>query len=145
MVCTREGPFRRGVFVLLFTVLGGTYPQKHIAKFTFWDNFCIFAERCLTFSGLGSFFGRTKPPGAAVGHNSLVLSKRTLLASMAHESTDQTSRRAEIPTPERRRHFASLCGILSGGISGPPACPACPVRTLVRHAGKKCFCFPKSN
>ena len=44
--------------------------------------------------------GQTKPPEAAAGHNTLVLRKKTLLASMAHECTDRTSRRAEIPPPE---------------------------------------------
>ena len=45
-------------------------------------------------------FGRKKPPEAAAGHNTLVLRTKTLLASMAHERTDRTSRRAEIPPPE---------------------------------------------
>ena len=35
-----------------------------------------------------------------MGHNNSVLRKRTLLASMAHEGTEQTSRRAEIPPRE---------------------------------------------
>ena len=39
-------------------------------------------------------------PEAAAGHNTLVLIKKTLYASMAHECTDLTSRRAEIPPPE---------------------------------------------
>ena len=30
-------------------VLGDTYPQRHIIKFTCWGDFCILAERCSTF------------------------------------------------------------------------------------------------
>ena len=41
-----------------------------------------------------------KTPEAAAGHNTLVLKKKTFLASTAHERTDRTSRRAEIPPPE---------------------------------------------
>ena len=52
------------------------------------------------FSGPGPFFGRKKTPEAAAGHDTLVLRTKTLLASMAHECTDRTSRRAEIPPPE---------------------------------------------
>ena len=44
--------------------------------------------------------GWTKPPEAAAGHDTSVLRTKTLLASMAHECTDWTSRRAEIPPPE---------------------------------------------
>ena len=36
-------------FLLLFTVLGDTYPQKHKVKLSFLSNFCILAERCSTF------------------------------------------------------------------------------------------------
>ena len=36
-------------FLLLFIVLGDTYPQKHIVKSTNSRNFCILAERCSTF------------------------------------------------------------------------------------------------
>ena len=36
-------------FLLLFTILGDTYPQKHTVKLTCLGNFCILAERCLTF------------------------------------------------------------------------------------------------
>ena len=43
---------------------------------------------------------------AAAGHSTLVLRKKTILASMAHECTNPKSRRAEIPPPERRRRFA---------------------------------------
>ena len=46
------------------------------------------------------FLGRTKPPEAAAGRDTLVLRAKTLLASMAHGRTDRTSRRAEIPPPE---------------------------------------------
>ena len=35
--------------MLLFTVLGDTYPQKHTVKLTNSRNFCILAERCSTF------------------------------------------------------------------------------------------------
>ena len=36
-------------FLLLFTVLGDTYPQKHTVKLTNSRNFCIWRERCSTF------------------------------------------------------------------------------------------------
>ena len=72
-------------------------------------------------------------PEAAAGHNTLVLRKKTLLASMAHECTDRTSRRAEIPPPEEAAlRAAPLCGLLWWRNLSPPACP---VRTLMRHAG----------
>ena len=88
-------------------------------------------------------------PEAAAGHNTLVLRRRTLLTSMAHECTDRTSRRAEIPPPERgRRRFATLHKGGAAAFGGrpplspmwwrnlsPPARPACPVRALMRHAG----------
>ena len=45
-------------------------------------------------------FWPEKTPDAAAGHNTLVLRKKTLLASMAHECTDRTSQRAETPPPE---------------------------------------------
>ena len=53
-------------------------------------------------SEIGQFIllSQTKPPEAAAGHDTLVLRTKTLLASMAHECTDRTSRRAEIPPPE---------------------------------------------
>ena len=47
-----------------------------------------------------SIWGPEKMPKAAAGHDTLVLRTKTLLASMAHERTDRTSRRAEIPPPE---------------------------------------------
>ena len=87
-------------FLLLCTVLGDTYPQKHTVKHSIassntekYDTF----NKC---SGPGPFFGRKKTPEAAAGHDALVLRTKTLLASMAHERTDRTSRRAEIPPPE---------------------------------------------
>ena len=46
------------------------------------------------------FWGQKKSTEAAAGHNTLVLRTKTLLASMAHERMDLTSRRAEIPPPE---------------------------------------------
>ena len=56
--------------------------------------FCVFVlfSFCLCF--------RDKAPEEAVGHDTSVLRKKPLLASMAHECTDRTSRRAEIPPPE---------------------------------------------
>ena len=42
----------------------------------------------------------TKTSEAAAGHNTLVLRIKTFWASIAHERTDRTSRRAEVPTPE---------------------------------------------
>ena len=49
---------------------------------------------------LTNFWAGKKTPEAAAGHDTLVLRTKTLLASMAHERTDRTSRRAEIPPPE---------------------------------------------
>ena len=86
--------------MLLFTVLGDTYPQKHTVKQSVASSN---TEKYNTFnkkSGPGPFLGRKKTPEAAAGHDTLVLRTKTLLASMAHECTDRTSRRAEIPPPE---------------------------------------------
>ena len=87
------------------------------------------------------FWGRKKPPEAAAGHDTLVLRTKTLLAGMAHGRADRTSRRAEIPPPEeaalraapqRGAAAEALGGLLWWRNLSPPACP---VRTLMRHAG----------
>ena len=52
------------------------------------------------FVGKMFFFWPEKMPEAAARHNTLVLRTKTLLASMARECTDRTSRRAEVPPPE---------------------------------------------
>ena len=39
--------------LLLFTLLGDTYPQKYSVKFTCLRNCCVLAETCSTFSGSG--------------------------------------------------------------------------------------------
>ena len=91
---------RHRSFLSLFIVLGDTYPQKHTVKQSVASSNI---EKYNTFnkcSGPGTFFGRKKTPEAAAGHDTLVLRTKTLLASMAHECTDRTSRRAEIPPPE---------------------------------------------
>ena len=49
-------------FSLYFTVLGDTYPQKHIVKSTKKRNFCILAERYATFS-LSEASGASEPQG----------------------------------------------------------------------------------
>ena len=46
---SRLGFICRRSFLLLFTVLGDTYLQKHLVKLKFKGNFCILAERCITF------------------------------------------------------------------------------------------------
>ena len=86
--------------MLLFILLGDTYPQKQTVKQSVASSNTekyIPLNNC---SGPGPFFGRRKTPDAAAGHDTLVLRTKTLLASMAHESTDRTSRRAEVPPPE---------------------------------------------
>ena len=145
MVCNWKRLFCGGAFLLLLTVLGDTYPQKHIEKFTCWGNLCILAQRCSSFSGPGPIFGQKQTPEAAAGHNILVLRKKTLLASMAHEFTDRTSRRADIPPPEEStkgvRPPSAAAPLLWSGAKrhllwwrnlSPPACP---VRLVMRHAG----------
>ena len=67
---------------------------------TFWTQNRNFLINLTLFKQKGQFLGRKKPPGAAAGHDTLVLRTKTLLAGMAHERTDRTSRRAEIPPPE---------------------------------------------
>ena len=47
-----------------------------------------------------SISGREKNAGGSCGAQHLSFKAKTLLASMAHERTDRTSRRAEIPPPE---------------------------------------------
>ena len=85
--------------------------------------------RCVHFFRPRPIFGPEKSAGGSCGsHDTLVLRTKTLLASMAHECTDRTSRRAEIPPPEestkgggRRRWPPSplwscaKCRLLSGG------------------------------
>ena len=67
---------------------------------TFWIQHRHFLTNLILFKQKGQFWGRKKPPEAAAGHDTLVLRTKTLLASMAHECMDRTSRRAEIPSPE---------------------------------------------
>ena len=76
-----------------------------------------FGETC-------SFWGRKKTPVAAAGHDPSFLRTKAFLASMAHERTDQTSRRAEIPPPEQaalraapQRGAALRAASSCGGIS----------------------------
>ena len=78
-------------------VLGDRYHQKHIGKIVFGGYLAFLLRGVELFSGPCTFWGRKKTPEAAAGHNTLVLRTKTLLASMAHECTDRTSRRAEIP------------------------------------------------
>ena len=143
-----EGPWMVGgsvhgharSFLLLFTVLGDTYPQKHTVKHSVTKSNTEKYTAFNKFSGPGPFFGRKKTPEAAAGHDNLVLRTKTLLASMAHECTERTSRRAEVPPPEeaalraapQRGAAAPLCGLLWWRNLSPPAYP---VRTLMRHAG----------
>ena len=83
--------------MLLFTVLGDTYPQKHRVKHSVASSNTEKHNTFNKFLGPGPFFGRTKSPEAAAGHDTLVLRTQTILCSIAHERTDRTSRRAEIP------------------------------------------------
>ena len=59
-------------------------------------------------------FSRKRTPAeSAVGHNTLVSRKITILASMAHVCVERTSRRAEIPPRDRGRPpkaTVPLCG-----------------------------------
>ena len=123
-------------FLLLFTVLGDTYPQKHTVKHSVASSNTEKYNAFNKFSDPGPFFGRTKPPEAAAGHDTLVLRTKTLLASMAHECTDRTSRRAEIPPPEE----AALCAAPQRGAAafgGPPSAVFCgPKLTFSPKCGK---------
>ena len=60
-------------FLLLFTVLGDTYPQKHTVKHSVASSNTEKYNTFNKFSGPGPFFVRTKPPEAAAGHDTLVL------------------------------------------------------------------------
>ena len=86
-------------FLLLFTVPGDTYPQKQTVKQSVTSSNIEKYDTFNAFSGPGPLVGRKKTPEAAAGHDALVLRTKTLLASMAHECADRTSRRAEIPPP----------------------------------------------
>ena len=55
-------------------------------------------------------------PEAAAGHNTLVSRTKTLLASMAHECMDRTSRRAEIPPPELRAPWVAALVITASAL-----------------------------
>ena len=67
---------------------------------TFWTQNRHFLINLTLLKQKGTFLGRKKTPEAAAGHDTLVLRTETLLASMAHERTDRTSPRAEIPLPQ---------------------------------------------
>ena len=66
-------------------------------------------------------------PEVAEGHNTLAARTKTVLASMGHERTDP-------PPEEPALRAVPLCGLLWWRNLSPPACP---VRTLMRHAGEK--------
>ena len=93
-----------------------------------------FSSEAFNFFWFRSILGPEKNTGGTCGHKSLVLIKKIILAGMALECTDRTSRtsrRAEIPPPARspQRGAAAeggrpaLCAkrrlLSGGGISAP--------------------------
>ena len=74
-------------------------------------------------SDLGQISGRAKPPEAAAGHDTLVL--RT-------EAPEEAALRAAPQRGAAAFGGRPLCGLLWWRNLSPPACP---VRTLMRHAG----------
>ena len=85
-------------FSLLFTGLGDTYPPKHSVKHSIASSNTEKHNTFNKFPGPGPFFRPEKRRRQL--HDTIVLRKKIRLASMAHECTDRTSRRAEIPPPE---------------------------------------------
>ena len=104
----------------------GLFPQQKTAPPGFEKSWSVFDRKEKT------------TQETAAGDTTLVLQKKTILASMANECTDRTSQRAEI------NNEARLHKVEAAAFGGPPSLwtpfwrnlspPACEVRTLICHA-----------